>query len=106
VKDVRVTHRLTESPACLVSEANDMSGNLERILKSAGQDVPDLKPILEVNPGHALVGMMKEQTDEARFSDWAQILFDQALLTEGGQLEDPAGFVQRLNSMLLALAEK
>jgi molecular chaperone HtpG len=106
VKDVRVTHRLTDSPACLVSDAHDMSGNLERILKSAGQDVPDLKPILEVNPGHALVGMLKEQADEDRFSDWAQILFDQALLTEGGQLEDPAGFVQRLNAMLLALAEK
>lgn len=106
VKDVRVTHRLTDSPACLVSDANDMSGNLERILKSAGQDVPDLKPILEVNPGHALISMLKEQTDEARFNDWVQILFDQALLTEGGQLEDPAAFVQRLNAMLLTLAEK
>ncbi len=106
VKDVRVTHRLTDSPACLVSDANDMSGNLERILKSAGQDVPDMKPILEVNPGHALVGLLKEQAEEERFNDWTQILFDQALLTEGGQLEDPAGFVQRLNSMLLALAGK
>ncbi|WP_126454288.1 molecular chaperone HtpG [Sulfuriflexus mobilis] len=106
VKDVRVTHRLTDSPACLVSDANDISGNLERILKSAGQDVPDLKPILEVNPGHALISMLKEQTDEARFNDWVQILFDQALLTEGGQLEDPAAFVQRLNAMLLTLAEK
>ncbi|MDT8404909.1 molecular chaperone HtpG [Sulfuriflexus sp.] len=106
VKDVRVTHRLTDSPACLVSDAHDMSGNLERILKSAGQAVPDLKPILEVNPDHALVDMLKEQTDDARFNDWVQILFDQALLTEGGQLEDPAGFVQRLNSMLLTLARK
>ena len=106
VKDVRVTHRLTDSPACLVSDANDMSGNLERILKQAGQDIPDMKPILEVNPSHALVSLLKEQMEEERFNDWTQILFDQALLTEGGQLEDPAGFVQRLNSMLLALAGK
>lgn len=106
VKDVRVTHRLTDSPACLVSDANDMSGNLERILKAAGQDVPNVQPILEINPDHALVNLLKEQTDDARFADWCSILFDQAMLTEGGQLEDPAGFVSRLNSMLLELANK
>jgi len=105
VKDVRVTHRLTSTPACLVSEAHDMSGNLERILKAAGQDVPDLKPILEINPDHALVEMLKGQDNDEQFADWSQILFDQALLTEGGQLEDPAGFVQRLNNMLLSLAK-
>jgi len=105
VKDVRVTHRLTNTPACLVSDAHDMSGNLERILKAAGQDVPDMKPILEINPEHALVEMLKGQDDTEQFADWSQILFDQALLTEGGQLEDPAGFVHRLNNMLLSLAK-
>jgi len=105
VKDVRVTHRLTNTPACLVSENQDMSGNLERILREAGQEIPTLKPILEINPTHALVEMLKEQSEQDLFKDWSQILFDQALLSEGGQLEDPAGFVARLNAMLLKLAK-
>lgn len=99
VKDVRVTFRLTESPACLVSDTHDMSGNLERLLKSAGQQVPSTKPFLEINPHHPMVQRLKYE--EARFSDWCRILFDQALLAEGGQLEDPAGFVKRLNELLL-----
>lgn len=99
IKDVRVTFRLTESPACLVVDAYDMSGNLERLLKSAGQKVPNTKPILEINPHHPMVQRLKYE--EAKFSDWSNILFDQALLAEGGQLEDPATFVKRLNDLLL-----
>jgi molecular chaperone HtpG len=99
VKDVRVTFRLTESPACLVADTHDMSGNLERLLKSAGQKVPNSKPFLEINPHHPMVQRLKYE--ETKFTDWSQVLFDQALLAEGGQLEDPAGFVKRLNDLLL-----
>ncbi len=102
VKDVRVTFRLTESPACLVADQHDMGMNLERLLKSAGQKVPVSKPILEINPHHPIVQSLKYEED--RFSDWSHILFDQALLSEGGQLEDPAGFVKRLNGLMLALS--
>ena len=101
VKDVRVTHRLTDSPACLVADDNDMSGNLARMLKSAGQKAPDSAPILEINPKHPLVARLKYE--EAKFDDWSSLLFDQALLAEGGQLEDPAGFVRRMNDMLLSM---
>ncbi len=100
VKEVRVTLRLTESPACLVAESHDMGGNLERLLKSAGQKVNHAKPILEINPHHPMVQRLKYEED--RFVDWSHILFDQALLAEGGQLEDPAGFVKRLNELLLS----
>ncbi|HUP94045.1 MAG TPA: molecular chaperone HtpG [Burkholderiales bacterium] len=103
VKDVRVTQRLTESPVCLVADEHDMGMHLERLLKAAGQKVPASKPILEVNPHHPLVERLKAETDEARFGDWSQVLFDQALLAEGGQLEDPAGFVKRLNQLVLAI---
>lgn len=99
VKDVRVTFRLTESPACLVADTYDMGGNLERLLKSAGQKVKHAKPILEINPHHPLVQRLKAET--ANFEDWSHILFDQALLAEGGQLEDPVAFVRRLNELLL-----
>ncbi len=104
VKEVRVTHRLTSSPACLVSDQWGMSMNLERLLKAAGQKVPDIKPILEVNPHHPLVQGLKYESDERRFSDWSHILFDQAVLAEGGQLDDPGSFVKRLNELMLALA--
>ena len=103
VQAVRVTHRLTGSPACLVSDQYGMSMNLERLLRSAGQKVPTSKPILEINPKHPIVQGLKVESDEARFADWSYILFDQALLAEGGQLEDPASFVKRLNEMLLRL---
>ncbi|MHB1174071.1 MAG: molecular chaperone HtpG [Sulfuriferula sp.] len=103
VKEVRVTHRLTTSPACLVAGEHDMGGNLERLLKAAGQNVPGSKPILEINPRHALVQRLKDQADSDKFSDWSAILFDQALLAEGGQLEDPAAFVRRLNGLWLAM---
>jgi molecular chaperone HtpG len=103
VKDVRVTHRLTESPVCLVADEHDMGMHLERLLKAAGQNVPGSKPILEVNPQHPLVQRLKSESDDARFGDWSHVLFDQALLAEGGQLEDPAAFVKRLNQLILAV---
>jgi molecular chaperone HtpG len=106
VKEVRVTHRLTGSPACLVSDQYGMSMNLERLLKAAGQKVPASRPILEINPTHPIVQGLKYEGDEQRFSDWSHILFDQSLLAEGGQLEDPASFVRRLNELMLALAGK
>ncbi|SEG14737.1 molecular chaperone HtpG [Nitrosomonas ureae] len=99
VKDVRVTFRLTESPACLVADTYDMGGNLERLLKSTGQKIQHTKPILEINPHHPMVQRLN--TEVENFEDWSQILFDQALLAEGGQLEDPAAFVKRLNEFLL-----
>ncbi len=98
-KDVRTTTRLVDSPACLVVDEGDMSSHLARLLKQAGQTAPKSLPILEVNPEHALV--RKLESDE-RFDDLAQVLFDQALLAEGGQLEDPAAYVQRINRMLVA----
>lgn len=101
VKEVKVTHRLTDSPACLVAGEHDLSGNLARILKAAGQKAPESKPILEINPGHRLVEKLKAETDDAKFADYAHVLFDQALLAEGGQLEDPASFVKRMNSLIL-----
>ena len=104
VKEVRISHRLTDSPACLVVDAQAMGMNLERMLKAAGQNVPMSKPILEVNPQHALVSLLKDEADDTRFNDLSQILLDQALLAEGGQLEDPAGFVKKLNSLMLALS--
>lgn len=101
VKEVKVTHRLTDSPACLVAGEHDLSGNLARILKAAGQQAPESKPILEVNPAHRLVEKLQAETDDAKFADYAHVLFDQALLAEGGQLEDPASFVKRINSLIL-----
>ena len=103
VKEVRLTHRLTNSPACLVTGEHEMSANLERILKSVGQDAPSIKPILELNPEHPLLSRLKSEQGE-RFDDLANILFDQALLAEGGQLDDPASFVAKLNKVLLELS--
>jgi molecular chaperone HtpG len=105
VKEVRVTFRLTASPACLVADQHGMSANLERMLKAAGQAVPGSKPILEINPHHPLVQRLKNEADEARFGDWSSILFDQALLAEGGQLDDPASFVKKLNELMLNLSQ-
>ncbi|HKA45735.1 MAG TPA: molecular chaperone HtpG [Burkholderiales bacterium] len=106
VKDVRVTLRLTESPACLVADEHDLSGHLQRMLKAAGQQGPASKPIFEVNPHHPLVGRLGQEADDARFGDLAQVLFDQALLAEGGTLEDPGGFVKRLNQLMLSLSAR
>ena len=99
VKDVRVTVRLTDSPSCLIADKNDLSSNLQRMLKAAGQKVPNMKPILEINPNHPIVQALKYES--ARFDDWTNLLFDQAVLAEGGTLQDPAAFVKRMNSMLL-----
>jgi molecular chaperone HtpG len=101
VKEVRVTHRLTDSPACLVSDEHDIGGNMARMLKAAGQKIPSTLPILEINPAHPVVIRLK---DEGKyFDDWAAVLFDQALLAEGGQLDDPAGFVKRINHLMLEM---
>jgi molecular chaperone HtpG len=104
VKEVRVSTRLAESPACLVVGDYDMSQNLARILKQMGQDAPMPTPIMELNLEHPLVGKLEAEADEARFAELARLLFDQALLAEGGQLEDPAGFVHRLNKLMLDLS--
>ncbi len=102
VKEVRVTHRLTDSPACLVVEEGDMAANLQRLLKAAGQNVPTSKPILEINPEHPVIVRLK--SEEGKFDDWAAVLFDQALLAEGGTLDDPATFVRRMNQLMLDIA--
>ena len=104
VKDVRVTHRLTDSPSCIVADEHDVGGNLARILKAAGQKAPEMKPILEINPKHPAVQRLKYE--ETRFDDWANLLLEQATLAEGGTLEDPAGFVKRINDLMLALSSK
>ncbi|HEV7617941.1 MAG TPA: molecular chaperone HtpG [Burkholderiaceae bacterium] len=103
-KEVRVTFRLTDSPACLVADENELSGNLMRMLKAAGQNAPESKPILEINPDHPLVQRLKYE--DGKFADWSHILFDQAMLAEGGTLADPSAFVKRLNEMLLGMAGK
>jgi len=102
VKDVRVTHRLTDSPSCIVADEHDLGGNLARILKAAGQKAPESKPILEINPKHPAVQRLKYE--ESRFDDWANLLLEQATLAEGGSLDDPAGFVKRINDLMLALS--
>jgi molecular chaperone HtpG len=104
VKDVRVTHRLTDSPSCIVADEHDLGGNLARILKAAGQKAPESKPILEINPKHPAVQRLKYE--ESRFDDWANLLLEQATLAEGGTLDDPAGFVKRINDLMLALSAK
>ena len=103
-KEVRLTDRLTESPACLVTEQDGMSANLERVLRAAGQAVPDVPLVLEINAEHPIVARLKDETDDSRFVDWSHILFDQAMLAEGGQLTDPAAFVTRLNALMLTMA--
>ena len=102
VKDVRITHRLTDSASCLVADEHDLGGNLARILKAAGQKAPDTKPILEINPKHPALQRLKYE--ETRFDDWANLLLEQATLAEGGTLDDPAGFVKRINDLMLALS--
>ena len=101
VKEVKVTHRLTDSPACLVAGEHDLSGNLERLLKAAGQKTPDTKPILEINPSHKLIQKLENTSDSGRFNDFAEVIFDQALISEGGQLKDPVAFVKKINQFLV-----
>ena len=105
VKDVRTTSRLTSSPACLVAEDHEMGAHLERILRATGQQLPDSKPILEINPAHPIVLRLSGEQGADRREEWAALLFDQAVLSEGGRVGDPAAFVRRMNDMFLALAE-
>ncbi len=103
VKEVRVSRRLTESPVCLVAGEHDLGIHLERLLKAAGQNTPASRPVLEINPGHALITRLRAESSDERFADWTQVLFDQAILAEGGTLENGADFVHRLNGLLLSL---
>jgi molecular chaperone HtpG len=103
-QSVRLTRRLTDSPACLVADEHGPSRHLERILRESGQPVPASRPVLEINPDHPVVQRLNRESDPSLFADWSHILFDQALLAEGGELEEPATFVKRLNSLTLALA--
>ena len=98
VKEVRLTNRLTESPACLVADENDPGANLERIMKAMGQEAPSVKPILELNPEHPIIKKLDEKSDD--FEDWAHVLFEQAALSEGAQVKDPANYVKRVNKLL------
>jgi len=106
VEDVRVTNRLTDSPACIVLNEHDMAMHMQRILKEAGHAMPSSKPILEINPDHPIVKKLDAEKSKKKFDDWSDILFDQAILAEGGQLEDPASFVAKLNKMLVSIARR
>lgn len=103
VKDVRLTTRLTDSPSCIVVDEFDMTPQMERIMKAAGQNIAGSKFILELNPKHPLIKILNDETSKEKFSDWAKVLFDQAVLAEGGQLKDPINFVKRFNALLLKL---
>ena len=103
VSEVRVSQRLTDSPSCLVAGEHDMAVHMQQLLKQAGHAVPVSKPVLEINPGHPLVSRLKQQSDATRIADWSSILFDEAMLSEGGQLEDPVAFVNRVNHLLQSL---
>jgi|TARA_B110000971_G_scaffold51677_2_gene52307 molecular chaperone HtpG len=105
VEEVRVSNRLTDSPACIVLNEQDMAMHMQRIMKEAGHAMPASKPILEINPDHPIVKKMDAEKSKKKFDDWSDILFDQALLAEGGQLEDPASFVAKLNKMLVSIAK-
>ncbi|MDQ7073806.1 MAG: molecular chaperone HtpG [Gammaproteobacteria bacterium] len=105
VEEVKVSHRLTTSPSCLVLKEQDMALHMQQLMKQAGHDLPDSKPTLEINPTHPVLERMNSESDEAQFGEWASLLLDQAVLAEGGSLKDPAGFVQRLNGMLMTLSK-
>ncbi|MDW7548137.1 molecular chaperone HtpG [Pseudoalteromonas sp. J010] len=103
VKEVRFTHRLTDSPACVVADDNDMSSQMQKLMEQVGQAVPESKPVFELNPEHQLVKHLNNEQDEDKFGQWAEVLLDQAMLAERGSLKDPAGFVSRLNKLMLDL---
>ncbi len=105
VEDVRITNRLTSSPACIVLNEHDMAMHMQRLMKEAGHELPGSKPILEINTDHPIVKRLNEEKADSKFNDWSEILFDQAILAEGGQLDDPASFVHKLNEMLVTIAE-
>lgn len=104
VKEVRLTHRLTDSPACIVADSNDMGLEMQRIMMAAGQAAPETKPIFELNPEHSLIARLNQETDDERFSEWAHVLLDQAILAEGGELKDAAAYVNKINKLLTALS--
>jgi molecular chaperone HtpG len=105
VSEVRSSQRLTDSPSCLVLGEQEMAMHMQQLLKQAGHDIPDSKPVLEINMDHPLVKRLREESDETRFSDWSRLLFEQAMLSQGGQLDDPAAFVKRLNGILAEIAD-
>jgi len=104
VDDIKISSRLTDSPACLVAAAGGMDANMERIMQSMGQEVPTSKRVMEINVAHPLIERLQSESDDDRFEDWSRILFDQSLLAEGSQLDDPASFTRRLNGLLQTLA--
>ena len=104
VADVKVSHRLTSSPACVVLGEQEMAMHMQQLMKQAGHDIPDNKPTLEINPEHPILKKMDGESDEDRFGDWSMLLLDQAVLAEGGQLEDAAGFVSRMNDLIMELS--
>jgi molecular chaperone HtpG len=101
VKEVRISHRLTSSPSCVVADDNDMGIHMQRIMQAAGQDFGMSKPIFEINPKHVLISNIKTEADDERFAEWTKLLFEQAVLAEGGHLDNPAEFVQRMNKLLM-----
>ncbi|MBQ4835338.1 MULTISPECIES: molecular chaperone HtpG [Pseudoalteromonas] len=105
VKEVRFTHRLTDSPACVVVDDHDMSSQMQKLMESIGQSAPESKPIFELNPDHQLVKHLNDEQDEDKFAQWSEVLLDQALLAERGSLKDPVGFVTRLNKLMLDLSK-
>ena len=102
---MRVTHRLTDSPSCLVMGEHDMAVHMQQMLKQAGHEVPVSKPDLEINPNHPLISRLKDESEDARFASWSNVLLDQAMLSEGGQLDNPVAFVNRLNGLLQEIIE-
>ena len=105
VKEVRFTHRLTDSPACVVADDHDMSSQMQKLMEQIGQQAPETKPVFELNPDHQLVKHLNDVQDEDNFAQWADVLLDQALLAERGSLKDPAGFVSRLNKLMLDISK-
>ena len=106
VKSVKASSRLTESPCCLVSESNEMSNHLKRMLAQAGQEIPDAKPILELNMSHPIVKKMADEQNDEQFSNWAKLLFGQAQLMDGETIEHPANFVKLVNDLMLVEADE
>lgn len=105
VKEVRLTNRLTDSPACIVADSNDMGLEMQRIMQAAGQAAPESKPIFEINPEHSLIIRLNQETDDETFSEWSHVLLDQATLAEGGELKDAAGYVNKINKLLTNLSK-
>jgi len=105
VKEVKLSQRLTDSPACIVSDDNDMSSQMAKLMASVGQEVPDTLPIFEINGEHDLIKHVADEQDDDMFNQWVEVLFEQAMLAERGSLKDPASFVARLNKLMLSLTK-